>query len=62
MWAQYLWHMGSIAPRHVGSSKIRDQTCVSCIGRWLLYLETTREALPIVVSINDFVDKGTSLV
>ena len=22
-------------PRHVGSSEIRDQTCVSCIARWI---------------------------
>ena len=28
-----------------GSSQPRDQTCVSCIGRWSLYHWTTREAL-----------------
>ena len=27
--------MGLVAP-HVGSSQTRDQTCVSCIGRWTL--------------------------
>ena len=48
---QYLQHVGSIvvAPglsstgstvvvqRHVGSFWIRDRTCISCIGRWILY-------------------------
>ena len=49
MWAQQLWFpgsraqaqqlrcMGLVAPWHVGSSQIRDQTCVSCIGKWILY-------------------------
>ena len=34
------------------SSLIRDQTHVSCIGRWILYHWTTREAqnLPLLVS------------
>ena len=35
--AQYLWHTGLVDPWHVGSSWIRDGTCVSCIGRWILY-------------------------
>ena len=30
-------HRGLAAPQHAGSSRIRDQICVSCIGRWLLY-------------------------
>ena len=34
-----------VAPRHVGSSWIRDQTCVSCFGRQILYHWATREAL-----------------
>ena len=29
--------LGSVAPWHVGSSQIRDRTCVSCIGRRILY-------------------------
>ena len=33
-------HMGLVTPRHVGSSWIRDQTYVSCIGRWILTTET----------------------
>ena len=35
--AQQLWHMGLVAPWHVGSSHIRDRTHVSCIGRKILY-------------------------
>ena len=29
--------MGLVTPRQVESSWIRDQSCVSCIGRWILY-------------------------
>ena len=32
-----LWRMGLVALRHVGSARIRDQTCVSCAGRQILY-------------------------
>ena len=35
--AQELWCMGLAAPRHVGSSRIRDWTHVSCIGRQIIY-------------------------
>ena len=38
-----MWHTGSVAPRHVGSSWTRAQTRVSCIGRWILNHCTTRE-------------------
>ena len=43
--AQQLWSTGLVAPKYVGSSLIRDQTCVSCIGRRILYHWATREAL-----------------
>ena len=43
--AQQLWPMGLVAPWHVGSSWIRDQTLVSCTGRRILYYRATREAL-----------------
>ena len=43
--SQKLWHAGLVAPRHVGSSWIRDRTRVSCIGRWILHHWATREAL-----------------
>ena len=32
------------ALQHAGSSWIRDRTCVSCIGKWILYHWATREA------------------
>ena len=34
---------------YVGSSQIRDQTHVSCIGRQILYHRATREALEILI-------------
>ena len=42
--AQQLWRTDLEAPWHAGSSWIRDQTHVSCIGRWILYHWATREA------------------
>ena len=39
-----IWWKGFIDPRYVGSSWIRDQTPVSCIGRQILYCWATREA------------------
>ena len=35
--APSLWCRGLVAPRHVRSSAIRNQTRVSCIGRRILY-------------------------
>ena len=35
--AQSLWPMGLVAPWHVESSRIGDQTYVPCIGRQILY-------------------------
>ena len=43
VWAQWLWHMGLNALRHVGSSWTRDQTYVPCIGRQIPNHWTTRE-------------------
>ena len=43
--AQQLWHMSLAALWQVRSSQIRDQTHVSCNGRWILYHWATREAL-----------------
>ena len=44
--AQALWLRctGWVSPWHVGSSRTRDQTHVTCIGRQTLYHYTTREA------------------
>ena len=35
---------GLVAPWHAGSSRIRDQIRVSCIGRQILYHRATKEA------------------
>ena len=43
--AQQLWCTGLVAPRHVGSSRTRAQTCVPCLGRQILNHCATREAL-----------------
>ena len=43
--AQQLWDTGSVAIWQVGSSWIRDQVCVSCIGRQTLYHWANKEAL-----------------
>ena len=40
-----MWWVGLVAQQNVGFSQIRDQTHVSCIGRWILYHWVTREAL-----------------
>ena len=42
---QQLWHLGLVAPQHVGFSRGRDQIHVPCIGRQILHHWTTREAL-----------------
>ena len=35
--AQYLWYTDLAVPKHVGSSWTGDQTCISSVGRWILY-------------------------
>ena len=45
--------MGLNTLQHAESSWIRDQTCVSCIGRWILYHWATKE-VPNVFLLNDF--------
>ena len=48
---QQLWRTGLVALRHVGSSRIRDQTRVPCIGRRILNHRTTREvSIPYLTS------------
>ena len=42
VWAQQLWLTGLVALWHVRSSRMRDQTCVPCAGRSVLYRWTTR--------------------
>ena len=55
--AQQLWHMGLVAPWHVGSSQTKDRTCVSCIGRWILIHCATRE-VPIILFLLSVILKG----
>jgi len=40
-----VWNTGLVALRHMGSSRSRDQTCVPCIGRWIVNHWTTKEVL-----------------
>ena len=49
--AQQLWRTGLVAPRHVGSSRSRAQTCVPCVGRRILNHCTTRGVLPYQILI-----------
>ena len=39
------WALLVVAPRHMGSSWTRDQTHVSCMGKWIPNHWTTREVL-----------------
>ena len=50
-WAQYLWHTGLVAPRHVGSSWTRARNRVPCIGRQFLNHRATREAPAVFISL-----------
>ena len=52
--AQQLWHMGLVAPWHVGSFETRDRTHVPSISSQILNHWTIREALFLVF-------KGTSM-
>ena len=45
---QQWWHTSLVAPRHVGSSQIRDPSRVSCIGWQVLYHWATWETLPSI--------------
>ena len=46
--ARWLWCTGLVVPWHVGSSRPRDRTCVSCIGRQILYHWVAREAMHLL--------------
>ena len=61
-WAQQLWLAGLVAPRHVGSSQTRAQTCVPCIGRRILNHCFTKEAPSFMNSFSQLmVKKGIIL-
>lgn len=46
-WAQKLGCSGLAVLWHAESFQTRDQTCVSCVGRWILYHWAIREALSL---------------
>ena len=50
--AQQLCCMGLAALHYVGSSWVRDQTRVSCIGRQILYHWATRKAPEVIFSVS----------
>ena len=60
--AQKLWCTGLVGPWHVGSSQIRDRTCVSCIGRRILYYWATREAQDSCFYLNGPLGKGEEVM
>ena len=41
---QWLWHTGPVTPWHVGSSWIRNQTHVYCVGRKIIFFFFFSEA------------------
>ena len=43
-------------PQQLGSSKIRDQTHVSCIGRQILHCWSTREVQNILLNVEFIAD------
>ena len=55
-WLLLLQSMGSrragLVPRHVGSSRAGDRTCVPCIGRRILTHCTTREVPRIILDLH----------
>ena len=52
--AQQLWPTDLVAPGHVESSQIRDQTCVPCIGWRILTCFATRD-IHMVVNLDHMV-------
>ena len=54
--------LGSVALWHVGSSQIRDRTCVSCIDRRILYYWATREAQDSCFYLNGPLGKGEEVM
>ena len=54
--------MDLVALRYVGSSRTRDWTCVSCIGRWILDHWATREARPVLSFMKSSVQFSHSVV
>ena len=57
-----MWWMGLVAPRHVGSSQIRDQTCVPCIGSQILNHWTTRKVPGFTLGVVNFMHLGKCIM
>lgn len=53
---QWLWYLGLVAPRHVESSRSRDQTHIPCIGNWIFNHCNNRQVQ------NPGFDSGSSLM
>ena len=51
LWWLLSWPTGLVTLRHVGPSQTRGQTCVSCIGRQVLYHWGTKEAHKLLISV-----------
>ena len=51
---QQLWHVGLVAPQHVGSSRAKDRTHVPCIGRRILNHCATREVRHRILGQHSF--------
>ena len=51
--AQSLWGTGLAALQHVGSSRTRDQNCVSCTDRQIIHLWATREAPLLLKALHE---------
>ena len=63
--AQWSWRTGWGTPQHVGSPWARDQTCVSSIGRQILYHYNPRgvlDALPCRVTVHGILGWPKSLL
>ena len=41
-----MWHTDSAVPWHVGSSRMRDRTHVSCVSRQIFYLPVSHQEKP----------------
>ena len=51
LWWLLLWSTCLVSLRHVAPSRTRDQTHVSCIGRWTLYQWANREAAILYIIV-----------
>ena len=57
-WLLSLQNTGLVALRHVGSSWIRDRTCVSCVGRGFFTAESAGRPLSYFLKVIPVVARG----